>query len=193
MISIAIENFPEVDKQLAQLPLELRATALRAGLNAAGQVVINRAKELVPKPGYPGDKPEYKPLRDTIGKLVKVYGDIWVAIVGPQRPAGAHGHLVERGTKPHEIIASAYVSSVPTSRGARRAETVARYASRQRKKALAADVASDDQMYGRRVKHPGGKATPFMEPASKDTQAQQQSAIIAAIGRAIDRVTRKAA
>jgi len=72
---------------------------LKKGLRKAGLLVARRARQLVPQPGYPGDKPELKPLRDTIGVEVKE-GDVTLyAVIGPQRPAGAHGHLVE-GAKP---------------------------------------------------------------------------------------------
>ena len=72
----------------------------RKALRKMGTVVMNAARKLVPQPGYPGDKPEFKPLRDTIGVEVKDGEQIY-AVIGPERPAGAHGHLVEYG---HRIV-----------------------------------------------------------------------------------------
>src|SRR6185503_1924540 len=56
----------------------------------------------LPKPGYPGDKPELKPLRDATAVKVKEYpnGTI-VALVGYEWGAGSHGHNVEEG---HAIV-----------------------------------------------------------------------------------------
>lgn len=169
MITLKLENFEAVDKQLGKLPLEVRHVAMPRALRAASSVVVKRAKELVPQPGYPGDKPGLKALRDTIGYVVKIYGQISVAVIGPQRPAGAHGHLVEGGTTPHEIRP-------------------------KKKKVLAKDVASDEDIFGRLVKHPGAKATPFLKPAAQDTQQAQQQAITDSIDKAIQTATgRKAA
>jgi hypothetical protein len=84
---------------LARLPYELRGKYLVAGIRAGLSAVKKRAKQLVPEPGYPGDKPGLKPLRDTIGSAVREYGDVVVGVVGPEYPAGAHGHLVEHGHK----------------------------------------------------------------------------------------------
>jgi hypothetical protein len=152
-------------------------------LAAASKVVVKRARELVPKPGYAGDKPGLKPLRETIGHTVKTYGQIFVAIIGPQRPAGAHGHLVERDVKAHIIVASAYSSTVP--HGRYREKAIARYASMTRKKALA----SAKILYGRSVKHPGSTGQHFLERSSTDTRQQQQQAITESIDRAIQKAT----
>lgn len=95
MATIKLENFEKVDRQLGQLAIEIRGRALQSGLRTAGRVVVKRAKQLVPPPGYPGDKPDLKPLRDTIGVELRNYATVAVAVIGPKRPAGAHGHLVE--------------------------------------------------------------------------------------------------
>ena len=93
--TVTITGAEKIDEDLARIPLELRGTTIRAGLRRAGAMVVRRARQLVPQPGYPGDKPEFKPLRETIATEVKVYANAAVAIVGPKSPAGAHGHLVE--------------------------------------------------------------------------------------------------
>lgn len=95
MASVTVTGAEQIEQDLARLPLELRGTATQAGLRAAGSLVVRRARQLVPQPGYPGDKPEFKPLRDTLATEVRGYTNAMVAVVGPKRPAGSHGHLVE--------------------------------------------------------------------------------------------------
>jgi hypothetical protein len=87
-----------VEQKLARIALAARGPALDAAVKAAAKVVIDESKRRVPQPGYSGDKPGLKPLRDTIGHVVrKPRGDKRIAVVGPEYPAGAHGHLVEFG------------------------------------------------------------------------------------------------
>ena len=95
MATLQLTGFEGVLSTLASLPLEMRGPVISTALRKGGKIVAARAKQLVPPPGYPGDKPEFKPLRETIGVEVKVYSSASVAIIGPKRPAGAHGHLVE--------------------------------------------------------------------------------------------------
>jgi len=162
---LKIEGFDEADRALAKITdPETRNRAFTGGLRKAGGVVVKRAKELVPKPGYPGDKPGLKPLMDTLGVLVKQYASAFVAIIGPQRPAGSHGHLVEGGTRQHGLRAGV----------ARKKATG--------KKAIAAD----GLIYGQRVRHPGAKSRPFMRPAAVDTRSQQDAAIIEGINRLVE-------
>jgi hypothetical protein len=88
----------QVDKELAGLGMLSRMPAIKKGLRNAGNVVRKRVQETLPKPGYPGDKPGLKPLRDTVATKVKEYptGAV-VAIVGYEWGAGSHGHNVEHG------------------------------------------------------------------------------------------------
>lgn len=94
-VKIAIP--PETDKLLGQIPIELRSKTLKKALRKAGQVVAREARRLAPKPGYPGDKPGKKPLKNTIRVKIADYGQTQAAFVGPSYPDGAHGHLVEYG------------------------------------------------------------------------------------------------
>lgn len=95
-----IKESADLDAILAQLPVEMRFRAMKSAMTKAGRVVIRKAKQKVPR-GDPADKPHLKPLWKTIGQVVKSYksGAVWVAIVGPKRPGGAHGHLIEGGHK----------------------------------------------------------------------------------------------
>ena len=96
-VSTSISGFRAGENVLIKAP-ELVSRETRKALRRAGAVVVRRAKQLVPPPGYPGDKPELKPLRDTIGVEVKQGRRALYAVVGPKRPAGSHGHLVEGTT-----------------------------------------------------------------------------------------------
>lgn len=78
-----------------------RYLGLKDGLRKGGKIVVKRAKELCPKPGYPGDKPDLIPLENTIGMEVRGYNYTIMVICGPRYPAGAHGHLVEFG---HQMV-----------------------------------------------------------------------------------------
>lgn len=91
-------EFAGLGKQLERLSLQARAT--RDFLRKALQPVARDARKLIPKPGYPGDKPEFKPLRNTIRVAVRDYGRTWYGAVGPAYPAGAHGHLVAGFRRP---------------------------------------------------------------------------------------------
>lgn len=189
MITLRFDNLAEVDQLLSSLPVELRRSAYERGLRDAAGLVVRRARELCPPSGYPGDKPGLKALRETIGYVLRAYGDIYVAVVGPQRPAGAHGHLVEYGTKPHDLIASAYASRAPRATGVRRQQMIDRYTSMTRKKAIAANGV----IYGQRARHPGATPAPFMGPAAEDTRSAQERRIVEAISRAIAKLTGGAA
>jgi hypothetical protein len=82
---------------LKQIDPTDRLLGLKHALKAAGTIVVKRAQDLCPKPGYPGDDPTKKPLRDSIGMEVRVYDHAIVIVIGPEYPAGAHGHLIEFG------------------------------------------------------------------------------------------------
>ena len=88
--SVQLSGFAEVDKQLAQLPIELRGKSLKDAMKKAAKVIADRARVLVPPPGYPGDKPGFKPLRDTIVARDSSARDTTSGLV---RAAGRHTHL----------------------------------------------------------------------------------------------------
>jgi len=100
-------TFDAIDKQLARLDdFGLRTRTLERGLIKAGNITKKRLKEILPKPGYPGDKPELKPLRDTIQtKLTRTKDGkrLTVSVGAEYKPSGGggnHMHIVELG---HDI------------------------------------------------------------------------------------------
>lgn len=97
-LELNTEVFAQIDKELAGLPMLSRMPAIKKGLRNAGNVVRARVRETLPKPGYPGDKPGLKALRDTVRTVVKEYpSGAVVAVVGYEWGAGSHGHNVEEG------------------------------------------------------------------------------------------------
>ena len=92
-----------IDKLLGQVEAEVRASILSRSLSSSIQITKKVAKALLPKPGYPGDKPGLPPLRDAVMTKVKTYPNgVVVAMVGYRWAGGQHGHLVDDG---HELIA----------------------------------------------------------------------------------------
>jgi len=106
-ISIDPRSIRAADNLLKAIEESARGAAIGRVMRSAGQVVRDRVREVLPRPGYPGDKPELKPLRDTVAVKVKNYqgGFYKVLIVGYALPAGAHGHLVEFG---HDMAANTF-------------------------------------------------------------------------------------
>lgn len=93
---------PGLPALLEQLPIELRLKWLPAGIRKGSRIIQKRMKELCPKGGpREGEKSGKKHLRDTIGVVQRKYksGRLLAAYIGPEYPAGAHGHLVEFGHK----------------------------------------------------------------------------------------------
>ena len=106
--SVTITETGDMDAILQQLPAMLQRGAMDKALRAAGKVVAKRAKELCPRSSSTGtaedqslktagERQAVKPLAETIGVVVRKYDTVSVAVVGPQYPAGALGHLVEYG------------------------------------------------------------------------------------------------
>lgn len=94
---VEIVQDDKILQELESLQGAERLLGLTNALRKSGRVVQKKAKALCPPPGYPRDKPDRKPLRETIGVVTRNYPTAVVVYVGPQYPAGAHGHLVEFG------------------------------------------------------------------------------------------------
>lgn len=99
-VRIAITGYDELMQALDRIDDTLTGKLKRQMVKAAAEVVARRARELCPV-GNPADKPDLKPLRDTISIELRDYGPRALAVVGPALPAGAHGHNVEYG---HEEV-----------------------------------------------------------------------------------------
>ncbi len=106
-IFIDPKSMREADQLLKAIEEHARGRAITKVLKDAGDVLVKQLREVLPKPGYPGDKPHLKPLRDTVASKVKNYqgGFYKVLIVGYEWPTGNHGNLVEQG---HDIAPNTF-------------------------------------------------------------------------------------
>jgi len=75
MAKIAIQVDAKADQQataiLQQIDDLIRGPAITGTLRKMGEQIKREVKAVLPKPGYPGDKEGYKPLRDTLSVRVK--------------------------------------------------------------------------------------------------------------------------
>ena len=101
--TVTITEDIDLESVLEKFPNHMKRTVLRDAVKAAAKIVQKAAKARAPV-GDPSHKPHNKPLAKSIGLIIKRYSndEKFMAIVGPQRPAGAHGHLLEGG---HDIFA----------------------------------------------------------------------------------------
>ena len=101
MAELVVKETADLDQLLSQLPTGMREDAYAEALTAAGNIAKTRMRHLA-SIGDPNHNPQAKPLHKTFAVKVTDYqnGDVWVAIVGAEYPAGAHSHLVEEG---HEV------------------------------------------------------------------------------------------
>lgn len=157
--------------------------ALRTAMGAAARIVVARAKQLCPPPGYKYDKPGKKALRDTIGWVFREYTGAKVAVIGPLAPAGAHGHLVERG---HRMAVGGRVAREWEERNLRDA-AMGRLTKRQVRAMRGwAKRGGRKPIKGRVVGRVAGR--PFMEPAAKETEQAQRQAFEKSFKAAIRRL-----
>jgi len=111
-VTIKLDGYDELLRKLNSIEKTLSEKVGQEMVRAAGEVVAAKARTLCPV-GDPTHHPENKPLRDTIAVEVRDYGVRALAVIGPQYPAGAHGHLVEFG---HDIVARGESKNVGKSR-----------------------------------------------------------------------------
>lgn len=164
--TIQIIGTEAFEAELLRLEVAHRGTALRAGLRAAGNAVKQRLRQILPKPGYPGDKPGLTALRDTVSVKLKEYqlGRVVVAVVGYEWGAGSHGHLVELG---HDLV----IGGTSPKPGAGRKSLRAAKDGRRGKGRIAGRV----------------EGRYYLQAASEGTKAEQDQAMLSAIGRAVER------
>ena len=91
----------EATKILERIDALVRGQAINATLRNMGNAIKSDLRAALPKPGYPGDKPEYTPLRDALSVRVREYSKggniVKVLVVGYRWPQGAQGQPLESG------------------------------------------------------------------------------------------------
>lgn len=164
-IEINYGSIGKIDAALSRLEAAGRLPVLKRGLRSAGKVVEQRTQQILPQPGYPGDKEGLKPLRDTLGTKVGEYRDgrFVVATTGYEWGAGSHGHMVEHG---HKMVVG---GTAPQPGKGRK---------------LARKAASGFRGTGRVVGFVKGKH--YLEMASQASRAEQDAAIQSAIKQAFE-------
>lgn len=107
-LSIKEAGWKAADQLLARLEIAVRGKTINDAMQKVGNQIKSQTRAILPKPGYPGDRPDMKPLRETLKVKVKDYGggEVKVMVVGytySRTPGqgGNHGHLVEQG---HDIV-----------------------------------------------------------------------------------------
>lgn len=107
-IEIDKATWDAADAILSKIDKAVRGKAVDQGLRKVGNEVKSKTRTILPKPGYPGDKPGLKPLRETLKVKVVNYRDgaVKVMVVGytysrTKGEGGNHGHLLEGG---HDIV-----------------------------------------------------------------------------------------
>lgn len=170
-VSVQITGWKEIGEQLERLPIEARGIELEKAVRKGLNRIKKRARELVPPPGYPGDKPGLKPLRDTIGTVLRRYkgGVVIAGVVGPEYPAGAHGHLVEHG---HRIAVRGTGTLMPKPWSKRKSPPKSKIGR------------SGQGVVGGMV-----KPRPFMAPAVADVAPQIETDIVSALSNAANKAS----
>lgn len=107
-LSIKEAGWKAADQLLAKLEIAVRGKTINDAMRKVGNQIKSQTRAILPKPGYPGDKPDMKPLRETLRVKIKEYdgGKVKVMVVGykysrTKGEGGNHGHLLEQG---HDIV-----------------------------------------------------------------------------------------
>ena len=96
-LTIDKRTWARMDRVLAKASIELRQRMVKKAIRKAARKIAIAMKKRAPV----SDDDKGKPLKETIGVVVREYGARTTAIIGPEYPAGSHGHLVEFG---HEEV-----------------------------------------------------------------------------------------
>ena len=104
---IELTGIKELDRALRKLGERTEKQLQQRTLRKAANVIVKAAKEKCPtrkrKETYitrsGRERTRSIGLRKSIIARIRRYPLRWVAIIGPKWPEGAHGHLIEKGTK----------------------------------------------------------------------------------------------
>lgn len=92
-VSLSVTGLDSLVRQLKGIPDKVRTRGIRRALDDGAIPVVMQAKMRAPV--------DTGGLRDSIDRRHRNYrrGEFQMVVIGPAWPEGAHGHLVERGTK----------------------------------------------------------------------------------------------
>lgn len=105
-VGVTIEETGEIEQLLGRLEVQMRRKIAKQAVRAGAKVVQKRARQLCPRSAATGSRRGWskktrsarrgrKPLAQTIKVAVRDYDDTFMAITGPEYPAGALSHLIE--------------------------------------------------------------------------------------------------
>lgn len=179
-IQINEELLGQIDAQLARMARP-HAGPLHNGLRKALEITKKRNYDLLPKPGYPGDRKHKAPLRDTLIVETKEYQQankaVVLGMVGYSWYGGQHGHNVEYG---HRVATSTTGKIVPTVYS--QVISGSKVITRRPKNGVFASYRH------KRFSRPGFVAGRFdLERAVELTKSQHDAAVIAGIKESVSR------
>lgn len=97
-IKVQITETAQLDALLAKVDITLRGKAMVSAMRESLDPMLQKTRELAPVGGpRVGKKSGKQHLRQSLGKVVRDYGQVIVGLVGARRPEGSHAHLVEFG------------------------------------------------------------------------------------------------
>lgn len=111
--AIDVDGLRDVQRKLEALPGRVRRKVVRGATNKASTPVLKDGRKDAPKgDGLRPDGSKRKHLKRLLIKRQKSYSrdGVFTVFMGARWPEGAHGHLVEAGTKPHLITGKLLVS-----------------------------------------------------------------------------------
>lgn len=154
----AIPNMAQARAALKELGDKTERRIVRTAIRKAGNLVAADARKRVKASARRGSR---------IGKAISVHVSVTntreSAKVGIKQRAGArHAHLLERGTAPHDIR--------PRARGGKQ---VMAWKGRA--------------IYGKKVRHPGARARPFLRPALEQNHAAIADIFAAELARQVEK------
>lgn len=115
-IDVKVAGIKTLMKALKQLPVKSQRRVVKSAVSKASTPIVKMAKKLTPLgDGLKPDGTKREHLRKTITKTAaKVYKNGAVVVtIGPKAKAAPHAHLVDLGTKPHDIVLSKPWGRVP--------------------------------------------------------------------------------
>ena len=97
-VVMKLDGDVQLQATLARMSRRMRSGVMGKAMREASRPLINRARANLLGRGNIRSGDLYK----SIGARIRTYrnSNNTIAVVGPRYPQGAHGHLVERGTKP---------------------------------------------------------------------------------------------
>lgn len=172
-VEIKLEDVGKIRRQFAELSPGKQRAGMRSAATRGATAVRKTARRLVPVGlGLTPSGKKRPHLRDALVQSVKTLGKgnkaRVSAIVGADYKKVPTIHLVDAGTKPHEIKA------------------------RKRSLSNVSQVGKDNaRFFGAKIKHPGSKAKPFLRNALEQNKTEINRLFVEAMHKALAKAAAK--